>query len=229
MHGVSAAGAIFPFLIAGIITVRAQDADIPCAADFESPLYITGSIDGQNGWRVDQGKAEIVEGQGRDGGAGLVLLPDDPFTQVRLSLPAPVGPGVSFVDVYIRPHAVEFSEAGEMLDVNSARVGLFRTEEPSAAAVWVFHGDLLGGGAWQETPLRIVVDPATGQSLEWHRLTLKEDEENQMWDVWLDEVEAGSGLGFQDQWSPEARNYIFMGDSAEPLVLDDLWIGYGIL
>ncbi len=52
----------------------------PVFFDFESPAFKPGNIHAQSGWSVDQGKAEITAGAGRDGSAGLVLAPADPFS-----------------------------------------------------------------------------------------------------------------------------------------------------
>ena len=195
-------------------------------ADFEAPAYVPGSIHGQQGWAVDQGRAEVAAGTGLSGSAGLVLIPSSPFSQARLSLQigAPVG-DVSFVDLFIRPIAGEGTAREEIIDVDSARIGLFRTDVPDRAALWIFHGDGLGGGIWMATPLRLFIDAQTGQSLNWHRLTIREDSKHQSWDLWLDGAWACAGAGFQEPRPAGAATCIFMGDRIEPLALDELRIG----
>jgi hypothetical protein len=59
------------------------------------PDYVAGNVDGQHGWSVQQGRAEVVDGIAHDGTRALKLFPADPFSQAKLSLapgvpPAPV-------------------------------------------------------------------------------------------------------------------------------------------
>jgi hypothetical protein len=192
-------------------------------ADFEAPGFTPGSIHGQRGWSVDQGKAEIVSGAGVEGSAGLVLHPADPFSQARLSLKVDIGNGpLPFVDLKIRPVAGLVDRKDEMLDIDSARVGLFREPDAEEAACWVFDGDGNGGGIWVETPLRLAVDSVTGQVLSWHRLTVQMREAEQVWDLWIDGTLAASGIGFQVGKAAGAPVCILMGDHSAPVALDDL-------
>jgi hypothetical protein len=112
-----------------------------------------------------------------------------------------------------------------MIDVDSARIGLFRTETPDRAALWIFHGDGQGGGIWMATPLRLPIDTKTGQCPDWHRLTIREDSKRQSWDLWLDGAWACAGAGFQEPRPAGAATCIFMGDRKESLALDELQIG----
>jgi hypothetical protein len=162
----------------GLALTVSGAAEVPAryAADFEAPAYTLGSIHGQQGWVVDQGRAEVAAGAGRHGTAGLVLIPAAPFSQARLSLHPGAGiADVSFVDLFIRPIAGNSVAMEEMIDVDSARIGLFRTDTPDQAALWIFHGDGKGSGTWMVTPLRLPVDSTTGQCVAWHRLTIRED------------------------------------------------------
>lgn len=212
--------------LAGLAAVHAEDGGAGYRADFESPDFSPGSIDGQHGWSVDQGKAEIVAGVGLHGTSGLVLYPSAPFSQARLSLA--LDPGLdpaSYVDLQIRPVAGFGKVKEEMLDIDSARVGLFRQPDSGEAVLWVFHGDGQGGGTWMETATRLPVDPVTGQAESWHRLTIQENAERQTWELWVDGVWAASGMGFQERKDAGAPVCILMGDPLSPVVLDEvgLW------
>lgn len=224
-------GRLFSGLIVsaiGLITTgfaQAQTDLPPVAFDFEAPAFTPGSIDGQRGWVVDQGRAEVVAGKGFQGSAGLVLRPLQPFSQARVSLEGKRRPAlVCFVDLQVLPIASEVLEKAELLDVNSARIGLFRSGGSDSASVWVFDGDGVGGGAWLETRMKVPVDAATGRSVTWHRLTVREDIQRQSWDLWLDGSWLAAGLGFQEARPPEAATCILMGDRKEPVFLDDLSI-----
>ncbi len=207
-------------------SVEAQQVAPPVQCGFEEPEFRTGNIHGQRGWSVEQGKAEIVEGQARSGRRALKLFPADPFSQAKLSLAAPEPPStVMFVDFYVRPVAAAQTETGDMLDIDGARIGFFRDPEDSKmGALWVFHGDGAGGGRWLETGLRLAIDGTSGIAAEWARLTVREDFARQVWDLRLDGALAGANLGFQESQVPHAQAYIIMGDATEAVFLDDLGI-----
>ncbi len=111
-----------------------------------------------------------------------------------------------------------------MIDVDSARVGLFKSDNPNQGALWIFNGNGQGGGLWLETPVRLPVDPRTGRCLQWHRLTLRTDPKRQVWDLWLDTHWAAASMGFQDPHTPGETSYIFMGDRRGLFSLDELLI-----
>lgn len=196
-------------------------------ASFEAPEYAIGTLDGQSGWKVDQGRAEIQLGEGRMGSSGLVLLPEEPFSQARLQLATDIGYSqILFLDVYVRPVASDASEKEEMIDINSARIGVFGESTADGAAIWVFDGDINGGGKWVRTSEIIAIDKESGRAAQWHRLTVRQDLEGHMWDLWVDGKWAAAGMGLQE---PHARQkgstYIFMGDTVRQVSVDDLWIG----
>lgn len=195
--------------------------------DFEAPNYKIGTIDGQAGWKVDQGTAEIREGEGLFGSYGLMLLPEDPFSQVRLELDTPVGSSrILFLDVHVRPVSSAEDKKEEMIDINSARIGVFADPTTKAAFIWVFDGDLNGGGTWVRTAAQVAIDQESRRAAGWHRLTVRQDVEGQFWDLWVDGKWAAAGVGLQEAQSPRSGStYIFMGDAVSPLSLDDVWIG----
>lgn len=196
-------------------------------ASFEAPEYAIGTLDGQSGWKVDQGRAEIQLGEGRMGSAGLVLLPEEPFSQARLQLATDIGFNQTlFLDVYVRPVASDAAEKEEMIDINSARIGVFNDSSADGASIWVFDGDVNGGGKWVRTSEIVAIDKESGRAAQWHRLTVRQDLEGHSWDLWVDGKWAAAGMGLQE---PHARQkestYIFMGDTVGRVSVDDLWIG----
>lgn len=148
----------FPFTLS-------RGEDLFFSATFETPEYTIGSVDGQAGWKVDQGHAEVKKGEGRMGSSGLVLLPEDPFSQARLQLATDIGVSQTlFLDVYVRPLASDAAEKEEMIDMNSARIGVFTDTTTDAASIWVFDGDLNGGGKWVRTSGVIAIDKDSGRA-----------------------------------------------------------------
>ena len=89
---------------------------------------------------------------------------------------------VLFLDAAVRLPAGEPFVFDESFDVDSARLGLFRSSLDGSIAEWhVFHGDGQGGGAWLNTGVLAEVDPLTNFSINWTRLTVREDLSTQTW------------------------------------------------
>ena len=196
----------------------------PVAFDFEAPAFTPGSIDGQLGWWVDQGTAEVLPGAGTKGFSGLAVAAEVPFSQARLTLlrPERIGP-VLFLDAAVRLPAGDPFVFDESFDIDSARLGLFRSSLDSSIAEWhIFHGDGEGGGAWLNTGVLAEVDPLTDFSVNWTRLTVREDLATQTWDLWADGALLAAGLGFQ--YPPDAglSHFFVLGDTRQPILLDDV-------
>ena len=196
------------------------------AADFESPAYTPGDVKGQQGWALEQGRAEIVTGTAHGGNASLQLFGGEPFTQAKLQLPAPDPLAhVTFVDFWILPVAAEKEKTGELLDVDGARLGFFRTaDDPQLGEFWVFDGNPAAEGDWVQTGLRLPVAAESGLATQWARITLRQDFARQLWDVSFNGRLVGANLGFQDADILHTENYIIMGDASESVFLDDLLI-----
>lgn len=80
---------ILPFLVGLLALPSAQAQRLPSASDFEAPAFELESIEGQQGWSVQQGFVEVREGVGRNGIRGLVIDPSLPFGQASLILDVP--------------------------------------------------------------------------------------------------------------------------------------------
>lgn len=209
------------------LNAPAQEGALIFQADFEAPAYVPGTIQGQGGWTVQQGRAEVTEGEGRNGTAGLVLEPMEPFSQTTLTLnSAAQAASPVFLDFHVSPAATDDQKLEEMLDIDGARIGFFRSPEaPDRGYFKFFHGDGKGGGSWVGTHVTLTLDETTGRPTEWVRLTVREDFENRSWDLWIDGHLAAADAGFHDLRADHTRSYVIMGDTVERLALDDLTIG----
>jgi hypothetical protein len=207
--------------------LNAQENTASYHAGFELPDYTVGSIHSQRGWSVEQGRAEVVAGAGRNASAGLVLEPLAPFSQATLLLDAPSAPAsAGFLDFHVSPAATSEVKLEEMLDIDGARIGFFRNlQDQSHGRFWVFNGDGMGGGVWHPTAVSVAVDAATGRPADWIRLTMREDFVGGSWDLWVNGQLAASRAGFQEPIGEHIGSYVILGDTAERLVLDDLTIG----
>jgi hypothetical protein len=200
----------------------------PYSIDFED--LKPGSIDGQRGWKVEQGKAEVVADVAFAGQQCLRITPNTPFSQARLSLDVGQMPQpVMFIDFRLRPVASVLPQGGpgtdELIDVDGARIGLFRDNDSATEAqIWVFNGDGTGGGSWLNSKTPISVDAKTGCAKGWPRLSLRQDFRRQTWDLSVDGVLKVANLGFQESPINHTAAYILMGDLVQAIYLDDLFI-----
>lgn len=197
---------------------------LPRLFDFEAPDFQSGDLEGQRGWRVDQGVATVLSGLGWDSSAALSVEPAEPFTQGRLTLSRPVSAESRlFFDFLVRLPAAEPSVLNETFDIDSARIGLFRSTADPALAEWhVFHGNVDGDGMWLNTGVAAALDPLTQATIDWTRLTIMEDVTNQTWTLWVDGVLAAAGLGLQFPAEQTHSHFFILGDTQLPVILDNL-------
>ena len=195
----------------------------PVFLDFEAPDFQPGSVDGQWGWWVDQGVGAIVPGLGLEGSAALSIEPAEPFSQGRLSFQRLTTSGTGlFIDFHVRLQAADWYVLDETFDIDSARIGLFRTTlDPSLAEWHVFHGNGQEGGTWLDTGVAAAVDPLTNATFGWTRLTVKVDPSGNTWDLWVDGVLVAAELGFQITPEPDRTHFFVLGDSLGPVIIDD--------
>lgn len=218
-------GAFWFFLAAFPLEIRAQEVSTIHIA-FEAPEYTPGLLDGQQGWKVEQGEADIVVGGAHGGEQCLRLLAGDPFAQARLRLEGARPEGtVSFIDFHVRPVASPMDPRGELLEVDGARIGFFLDEDaaaPNRGSFWVFDARAEDGGEWIKAPLSFEVALPAGESPTWIRITIRQDFTRQTWDCWIEGSMVAANLGFQEPHVAQTENYIIMGDAAEHVFLDDL-------
>ena len=194
---------------------------------FEAPDFVVGTIDGQAGWKVEQGRAEVVEEGVKSGHRSLKLLAADPFSQAKLRLEASGTMNmVNFIDFWVRPVASDPQSRAEMLDIDGARIGFFVSDvDANRGAFWLFDAGGPEGGEWIETSITVALQAGTHRAGEWVRLTLREDFARQTWDCWIGGKLSAANFGFQEPHLAFTENYIIMGDATEDVFLDDLSIG----
>jgi len=211
---------------AGLSSVSATEPVPAYVADFEGPAFSIGSIDGQQGWWVDQGIASIVPGIGLFGSAGLSVAPSQLFSQARLSLERSAqSSAVLYFDAWVRLPAAPWEVLDETFDLESARIGLFGAAPFTHTAEWhVFHGDGSGSGSWLGTGVFPALLPDLDFTQDWTRLTVKVDGPAQSWDLWADGTLVASGLGLQFPPEPDFAHFFVLGDLMEPIILDNVSI-----
>ena len=97
--------------LAGDATAQQPGESLPYNSGFEiAGGFVPGNLDGQGGWSVDQGEADVEIGAGVGGTNGLVIRASEPFGQVSLHLARPES-DVVFSDFHVKPVAVDADPA----------------------------------------------------------------------------------------------------------------------
>ena len=124
MKKLAVLGALVLGLGAG--TISAQET-LPYTSGFEiHEGFEKGNLEGQGGWQVDQGSAEVQSGIGIESSQGLQILPSDPFGQISLHFRPQEESDDStvFTDFYVKPVAASDEEAVQFVDAEGLHRGV---------------------------------------------------------------------------------------------------------
>ena len=186
--------------------------------------FVAGDVDGQLGWTVDQGRAEVTGDSGLDGGGGLVIFPSDPFGQVSVRFDgAQLDRDVVFIDFFVRPVAGEGREA-QFADAEGSVLGFFKVN--SDGALEVLDGDGSGEGSWVATGVSLPLSDDDDRAGDFLRLTLRQDfrGDKRVWDLFVDGKLIVADAGFWTDEPEDLRRFSLMGHSEFPLVIDNVTI-----
>ena len=188
--------------------------------------FVAGDVNGQLGWTVDRGRAEVTDGSGLDNGGGLTIFPSDPFGQVSVRFDgARLDRDVVFIDFFVRPVAGEGREA-QFADAEGSVLGFFKVN--SDGALEVLDGDGSGEteGTWVSTGVSLPLADDDDRAGEFLRLTLRQDfrEGNRVWDLYVDGELTVADAGFWTDEPDDLRRFSLMGHSEFPLVIDNVTI-----
>jgi hypothetical protein len=188
------------------VSLSLLSAEVPALYSTEfgaSEGYDTGDLDGQKGWTVFDGLADVIQASNRE---GSVRFGGD-GTPARIGVaPLLSGADVAYVTLRFRPVADEDLFASTLIDLERAALRFFRSGDHGY--VCVLHGDGEGGITWWETDARFSVD-SDGLSEEFLTLTVRLDYEHNLWDLWVEErlEDFASGL---DIGPPDALEIILL-------------------
>ena len=188
--------------------------------------FVVGDVNGQLGWTVDQGRAEVTAESGLDNGGGLVIFPSDPFGQVSVRFDgARLDRDVVFIDFFVRPVAGEGWDA-QFADAEGSVLGFFKVN--SDGALEVLDGDGSGEteGTWVSTGVSLPLADDDDRAGEFLRLTLRQDfrEGKRVWDLFVDGKLIVANAGFWTDEPDDLRRFSLMGHSEFPLVIDNVTI-----
>ena len=210
------------FFLAGSMSLRAAEPGLLHSSTFEtSQGFKPGNLDGQNGWKVESGTAEVSGKAAHADDQGLIIYPSTPAGSVSLSVALPEGDSsnVVYTDVWVRPGADDLSGKG-FSEAQGAYTGFFRVA--AGGELYVFNGDGQGGGQWLPTQVQLPVEDS-GQARDWIRLSMRQDYLAKVWDLYINGTIFRANMGF---WKDAAESqtkarFVFTGTTAQSLLLDD--------
>ncbi|MEM9399276.1 MAG: PA14 domain-containing protein [Verrucomicrobiota bacterium] len=190
---------------------------LPYTTDFESGEgYTTGDLHGQNGWVSSGGSgAQVTTTDVSSETQGVAMGPAVPNPSMSIDIDnTGMGP-VGHVDFYVKAVA----QTGIMPTVVNitSDVVFGWMQEGSEAELYVFDGDGAGSGIWVATGWRVAL---TGQTMtNWHRITVRLDYANGLWDVYGDGLPIIFNIGFVNI-SPAFTQFSIHGDDTATVGLD---------
>lgn len=204
---------VFPTILYG-------QAVLPYNTGFEATEgFILGTLDGQDGWFVDQGDAAVTGNEEQM----VVLYPAAPRTRISRDFTQFASENVVFVDFRIRGGAGEPpSNAPEASSPDLFHVAL--AAEGDFGRLYVFDGDGEGGGIWRSASALVPLDSA-GNTLDWFSVTVRLDFSRKAFDVLIDEQFIGFNYGFFHNSQGSFSRFILSGNPNTALFVDGFYVG----
>src|SRR5690625_3883808 len=211
-------------LLAAYSVSQATPNELPDVADFEPQEgYLSGSLDGQQGWKVKRGAAVVVEGSVASGDHSLILAVNDPATRIVKDFTHPVGENIIYVDFFARLAARPFPEISSLGPGEGTWLVLL--PEDSSGKLYAVNGNGKGGGEWQSLGVTLPLLP-DGRSEEWVRITVRLDYSKGTTDIFIDGELKGMGLGFLGSPNDGFTRLVLEGSELADTTADDLYIGW---
>jgi hypothetical protein len=198
------------------ITVEAGSSVLPFLSNFEpGEGYVPGSLSAQNGWSV-LGSASVVTTPVFDGFQAVAVPGASPPAVVAHDFTAG-SPAVTFVDYFARPVAGSTPDLSVIFQTSAGKVALAGA---SPATLYVFAGNGSGGGVWQATPAMSALE-AGGVTVDWVRLTTREDYATKTWDLYHDSRLVAYDIPFVDNSAGSLVRFSLSGHTATTAHFDD--------
>jgi hypothetical protein len=220
MHSLPTSLSLTAFLASTLVQAAEP---LPYEANFDSSGgFALGAAHGQRGWSVEEGKAVVTDGEGREGTRALRLEPSDPVGSVGLTVATGERGNILYSDLYVRPGATN-PEAGAVMGAEGSFTGFFRIE--AGGELYIFNGDGQGGGEWLATGAKFATQD-DGSVQDWIRMSLRQDFDQKVWDLFINGKIFRTNLGFwkDAEVAPQEARFTLTGHTAVPLWVDDVKI-----
>jgi hypothetical protein len=198
------------------ITVVSAVGGLPFVAEFEpAEGYQPGPLSGQQDWTASGG-VEVVSSSGPLS-EQEVMLPAGLTAAQMTHVISASGAAPVFVDFFAQPVAGVTAASAVTFNTTAARVALVGMTSP--ASLQVFDGN-----AWLATGKTVAVD-AAGRTLDWLRLTTREDYVTRKWDLYSDGRMIVADVPFVDNTATSLASFSVTGHATVASAFDDLYAG----
>jgi len=196
---------------------------LPYTTDFESSEgYVTGPLQGQQGWLVAPGSAIVTALDANHGTQSVQLPASSPPAIMSQGFAPGDGESIEFFDFFAKPIAQTNPVPAATFTVESARFTFLKTG--SGGTLQVFRGDGAGSGNWAPTAFTIPLT-AQNQAASWIRLTARLDFTQKTWDLYANAQMIAADEPFLNNGSTSLTLFQLQGDPAAPTGLDDIIAG----
>ena len=199
-------------------------ASLPYRAGFENAEgYRPGALDGQLGWVVTQGSAEISGVTASDGLRSLEMKSGPRGAFVSQAFALPDAPAISFVDMFVRPSAAANPTEGTVIEMGGAGIAFVRAGSDGQLRA---RDAALGAEAWPAAGAAIPLD-SQGVATRWVRITARLNYQTMTWDLYVDGQLAlfDLALSYTDPPPRGLPAISFLGLATLPSFLDFIFIG----
>lgn len=185
---------------------------LPYFTDFsEADGFLLGSLDGQDGWTVTEGSANVVE---VDLERLVEIAGGSPVSEIAKAFASTTGPDVTFAELRLKPVAASVLGDSTLVDLGEARMRFLR--DGSLAEVYAWDGLR---EAWVSTGASFSVS-LDGKAVDFLPLTVRIDYEYGIFDFYFEgqlyEIEFG-----QARPASYFSSFGISGHGAEKTLFDD--------
>lgn len=213
-------GAGFSVTTGGLFRAQAGQ-QLPYFSGFETGEgYTTGALQGQRGWMVGSGTAEVSAATTFGGSAGVALLSGGTAASISQGFLASSTPAVTFLDLRLKPVVGSTTAQSSLVQTEAAQVGF--QLNGSQGEVFVFDG--VGANEWLSTGRRFGLN-GSSQASSWLRLTLRLDYTAKKWDLYADGTLIEYDLAFLNNSETYFRRITLQGVTTAATYADEIEAG----
>jgi len=195
-----------------VVNVNSGAVALPFTAKFEpAEGYRTGALNGQLSW-IATGGVTVVPSTMSGSQQEVSIAPAQPVEIFTHNFSS-TGVSPVFVDFQAQPVAGTDPTTAVTFSTPAAQIALVGTTSP--AQLWIFGG----GVGWYATGATIPID-ANGRSVDWIRLTTREDYDSKKWDLYLNDRMIAGDVGFADPVASSLTDFSVNGHATVPSAFD---------
>lgn len=204
-----------------VISIQAGPLGLPFVADFESSTgYQPGPLHGQKGWAATSG-VEIVPATSGDS-RQQVSIAGGPLPETLIGTFSAGNLSPVFVDFLARPVAGTEPAMSVVFATSAARIA-FVGGAPSGR-LQAAQSDATSAIAWQNVGPVVPVN-ASGRTVDWLRLSVREDYGRKKWDLYADGRMVAADLAFVDPAVGAFGWFTAIGHPSGPADFDEFYAG----